>query len=204
MPVCRKCSNPFPNRLRVGGKLRHLGSRKFCLVCSPLGEHNTSATDPAGRHHCPCGERNPKKFSQTKQRICRKCHAKYTTKRGQENKQRARDYLGGKCQACPFFVYQVALDIHHMDPNKKDPNFNTMRGWKWSRIVHELKKCILLCKNCHSGHHAGFDIFRGVAQPGRAFALGAKDRWFKSTHPDEEHGHPRARPVITLDRRKQR
>ena len=162
--MCRKCRDPFPNRVVIGGTVRHLGSRKFCLVCSPRGRHNTSATDPSGRYRCPCGEQNPKKFSREKRRICRRCHTKYTTSRGQHNKRRAREYLGGKCQACPFALYQVSLDIHHTDPKKKDPNFNTMRGWRWSRIERELKKCILLCKNCHTAHHAGFDIFRDVAQ----------------------------------------
>lgn len=30
----------------------------------------------------------------------------------------------------------------------------------------------------------GLLFFRGVAQPGRALALGARGRWFESSHPD--------------------
>jgi predicted HNH restriction endonuclease len=30
-----------------------------------------------------------------------------------------------------------------------------MRGWSWESILIELKKCILLCKNCHAAYHAG-------------------------------------------------
>jgi hypothetical protein len=60
----------------------------------------------------------------------------------------------------------VALDIHHVDPKKKDPDFKRMRGWAWDRIKNELDKCMLLCKNCHAAHHAGLNVFQGVAQSG--------------------------------------
>ncbi len=32
-----------------------------------------------------------------------------------------------------------------------------------------------------------FIKFRDVAQPGSAFAWGARGRWFKSSHPDQPH-----------------
>jgi hypothetical protein len=31
-----------------------------------------------------------------------------------------------------------------------------MRGWSWDRILVELGKCMLLCKNCHAAFHKGF------------------------------------------------
>ena len=158
MPICKSCTIEFPNRVVVDGVVRILYRRKFCLKCSAFGEHNTSATNSV-RYHCACGETDRDKFSPTKTRICRQCHSKYTTERGQVQKQRARDHLGGKCQACGYAKHQVALDIHHVDPKRKDPNFGTMRGWLWRRILKELKHCMLLCKNCHTAHHSGFDIF---------------------------------------------
>lgn len=159
MPTCRACTAKFPNRLLVDGAMRVLHRRKFCLRCSPFGEHNTSARSGI-RFHCgSCGETKRSKFSPTKTRVCRRCHTKYTTARGQRQKQRARDQLGGKCRACGYKKYQVSLDIHHTNPTRKDPNFNTMRGWKWTRILKELKHCVLLCKNCHTGHHSGEDIY---------------------------------------------
>jgi hypothetical protein len=40
--VCKKCNNEFPFQIKIEGKIRNLGSRKYCLVCSPFGKHNTS------------------------------------------------------------------------------------------------------------------------------------------------------------------
>jgi hypothetical protein len=38
---CVKCDNEFPFIVTVEGKKRNLKSRKYCLDCSPWGQHNT-------------------------------------------------------------------------------------------------------------------------------------------------------------------
>ncbi len=52
--------------------------------------------------------------------------------------------LGGKCVECSD-VGQLRFD--HIDPSKKTDH----RIWSWSdeRIAQELKKCQLLCVECH-------------------------------------------------------
>ena len=67
----------------------------------------------------------------------------------------ARELLGGKCVACGFNKYDNAMDFHHKDPQKKDPDFRNLRGWSWDKIKEEMKNCVLLCSNCHRGVHAG-------------------------------------------------
>lgn len=106
-------------------------------------------------HKCPCGETDPSKFYGNKKRICCKCHGKYTLKLGQKKKDRARKVLGDKCQECGYSKYKCSLDIHHLDPSSKDPNFASMRGWNWERIEREIQACVLLCKNCHTAVHTG-------------------------------------------------
>ena len=114
------------------------------------------ATVPVRAHLCGiCGQRDPNKFYGHKKYVCGECHNRYTLQRGQKLKQRARDWLGGRCVHCGYDTYQVALDIHHLDPALKDPNFASMRGWNWKRIESELKNCILLCRNCHAAQHSG-------------------------------------------------
>jgi hypothetical protein len=107
------------------------------------------------QRRCKCGETDPAKFYGHKTTVCAKCHSKQTLESGRDKKQRARDLLGGKCCYCGYDTFQVALDIHHLDPEKKDPDFHGMRSWSWKRIVKELEGCCLLCRNCHAALHAG-------------------------------------------------
>ncbi len=64
-------------------------------------------------------------------------------------------YLGGKCSKCGYDKNLSALDIHHTDPSKKEFQLNATKlgGTDWETVKVELKKCVLLCKNCHSEHH---------------------------------------------------
>ena len=111
---------------------------------------------PQTPHRCGrCGETNPARFYGHKRKLCGACHNAYNIKQGQERRLRAIKELGGKCQACGFDRYPCSLDLHHRDSKAKAPNFRSMRGWSWERILVELQKCILLCKNCHAAHHAG-------------------------------------------------
>jgi hypothetical protein len=103
-----------------------------------------------------CGETQREKFYGNKKKTCGRCHNAYNLKLGQQKRLRAIQELGGCCQVCGFSEYSCSLDIHHLDPTSKAPNFHALRGWSWERIVSELKKCVLLCKNCHSAIHAGF------------------------------------------------
>lgn len=42
MRVCKKCQQPFPIQVIIQGRERNLGSRSYCLICSPFGAHNTA------------------------------------------------------------------------------------------------------------------------------------------------------------------
>ncbi len=104
---------------------------------------------------CKCGETRPEKFYGNKRSICGKCHNEYTLTYGQKQKNRVREFLGGRCIECGYSRFKCALDVHHLDPTKKDPNFASSRGWAWERIEKELKNCVLLCRCCHAAVHAG-------------------------------------------------
>lgn len=157
MKICKQCRDEIPTWITIDGKRRNTQRRIFCLKCSPFGSHNTSSRNPPKvlDRKCSCGETDSTKFYGRKAGICGKCHLAYTTERGRQAKKKAREYLGGKCVHCGYDTFDVALDIHHVDPSKKDPNFSSMRSWTWERILRELAHCVLLCKNCHTAFHAG-------------------------------------------------
>jgi hypothetical protein len=60
------------------------------------------------------------------------------------------------CSCCPENSFAV-LDFHHLDSTKKDRNVSMLLNNKRSldRVVNEMKKCVVLCANCHRKHHAG-------------------------------------------------
>ena len=38
---CRKCGERIPYLIKIDGKTKNLGNRKFCLKCSPYRGHNS-------------------------------------------------------------------------------------------------------------------------------------------------------------------
>ena len=108
------------------------------------------------KHRCyKCGDEDPENFYGDDKVVCKTCHNDRVSKAGRDKRAYAIEKLGGKCVACGFDKYQCSLDIHHLDPKKKDPNFNSLRGWSLNRIDNEIKHCTILCKNCHAAHHNG-------------------------------------------------
>jgi len=65
--------------------------------------------------------------------------------------------MGGKCVICGYDKCTDALDLHHLDPSKKEISFGGIRAnpRAWSRIVKELRKCVVLCSNHHREIHNG-------------------------------------------------
>ena len=58
-----------------------------------------------------------------------------------------------KCTKCGF-DHIAALDFHHEDPSTKEHNVNRLISNKqFTKAYKEIKKCIVLCANCHRIHH---------------------------------------------------
>jgi len=66
--------------------------------------------------------------------------------------------MGGKCCICGYNKCIQALEFHHVNPHEKDFHFNKIHITKnsWPKICNELRKCVLLCANCHREAHSGF------------------------------------------------
>ncbi len=75
-------------------------------------------------------------------------------------KERIIESMGGSCCVCGYNKCQRTLCLHHLDPSKKDFDLSSIRSnpISWPLIVEELRKCILLCSNCH------FEIHDGMTQ----------------------------------------
>lgn len=56
-----------------------------------------------------------------------------------------------QCSKCSE-KHVACLEFHHLDPEQKDTNISNLRNSKKKRDL-ELKKCIILCSNCHRKLH---------------------------------------------------
>lgn len=58
-----------------------------------------------------------------------------------------------KCTKCGF-SHIAALDFHHEDPTTKLGNVHRfISNGQFAKAYEEIKKCIVLCANCHRIHH---------------------------------------------------
>ncbi|MGR5139954.1 HNH endonuclease signature motif containing protein [Vibrio jasicida] len=80
------------------------------------------------------------------------------------NRAQLYKYKGNMCTSCGksvkemldrFGTFERLFDLHHVDPEKKDKNYNNLIRRKLStKQIDELDKCVLLCKECHGLVHA--------------------------------------------------
>jgi len=74
-----------------------------------------------------------------------------------KTKAAAIKFLGGKCMDCGWHGNQATLQFHHTDSKKKDFAIGNVANKNWDVIKIELKKCLLLCANCHAIKHSTKD-----------------------------------------------
>ena len=72
-------------------------------------------------------------------------------------KIRIVEAFGGKCGICGYNKCNASLALHHINPAEKEFSFSKVRAnpKSWDKIVIELRKCAMLCHNCHSEVHDG-------------------------------------------------
>lgn len=154
MPECKKCGEKFPKRLMVEGKRRDLSNRKYCLTCSPFGDHNTKQDD------------KDKSKIKGKVRNCTNCQKEFTGTssrcavcnfniRKEKVSLKVEDIMGGfLCWHCGYSKCRRNIHFHHVNPEDKKFGLSTrefMHSWK--RVFAEMQKCVLLCSNCHGEVH---------------------------------------------------
>lgn len=129
---------------------------------------------PEGKKYCPsCEQIKAKEDFTLKGNACRPCANKRAkehraerykdpeyvkafnakvTKRNQQNKINAIEYMGGKCFDCGGVFPPAVYDFHHLDMTTKEYNpSHVLRSLEKGKA--ELNKCVLLCSNCHRIRH---------------------------------------------------
>ena len=59
--------------------------------------------------------------------------------------------FGDKCCSCEKIYPDEVMEFHHINPDEKEFSFASIRGnpRAWKILVIEMRKCIMLCANCH-------------------------------------------------------
>ena len=166
MPECKKCGVRFPNRMFVNGQQKNLQNRKFCLECSPYGQHNTvdltlfREKSIVGGKVCPrCKQQLPAEAFYRRRKnsnlspYCKECTNRQTLDRMHYFKHKCVAYKGGKCCRCGYDYCVEALEFHHLNPEEKELSLSGGKSYSFERIKPELDKCILVCANCHREIH---------------------------------------------------
>lgn len=104
------------------------------------------------------------------QPYCKLCHSEYRKEHYERNKKKVRQQVYErrsdlrewlkdlkkdlKCSQCGE-DHIACLDFHHLDPTEKDLSIAEApsRGWSQTRALEEMKKCVVLCSNCHRKLH---------------------------------------------------
>ncbi len=108
-------------------------------------------------------------------------------------KQRMVAAMGGKCQCCGYDRCTESMDFHHIDPEQKEMSLGSVRAnpTAWGAIVNELRKCILICRNCHGEiHYAGRQLPESYARFDERYADFANHQDFAT--PCLHCGRPKA------------
>ena len=59
-------------------------------------------------------------------------------------------FFGGReCMVCSIKSDMPIYELHHHDQEGKESNVSSIIHHSWERIEKELRKCILVCSNCH-------------------------------------------------------
>lgn len=158
--ICLQCGDSFKMLQEIDGKIRNLSARKRCLKCSPWGKHNTSkvgSAKPGEKLECfICHKDYVLNRSKGHNKI--RCGSCDVASRRNQMKQRALEYLGGKCIKCGYNKCPAALHFHHRIAQTKSFTIGGAYNRSWESLRRELNKCDILCSNCHAELH--FDAGR--------------------------------------------
>lgn len=112
------------------------------------------------------------------------------TRRKQRVKAILVEEAGGCCAVCGYDRCIINLVFHHVDPSQKSFALSMNTTKSLAAYREEMKKCVLLCANCHGEIEAGL-----IASPPAGARFG--EEWASSGQsPIVRHAEPRAAATV--------
>lgn len=101
-----------------------------------------------------CKKHGLTKFFKNWPNKCKRCNTESVIRRRREIKRLLVQFAGGKCVKCGYNKCVGALEFHHKDPSQKDFGIaELMHKNALEKLKEEVKKCDLICANCHDELH---------------------------------------------------
>ena len=162
MKICKYCGTAFDKR----------PNSDICFECMPSGltasQRNTRKKELERKANpiilrCPCCEKDFElPFGEINRKYCFECVPSGLNKLEQQTrirylaKRKLVNLFGGKCCLCGYDKYVSALEFHHIDDSEKEFNIGSrINSCEFSdKMLEEIRKCVLLCSNCHRAYHA--------------------------------------------------
>jgi hypothetical protein len=159
--VCPCCKKEFFEDWRK--KDKRLSELKFCSFnCSHSRNHSKETKQKISlaltKSLKLCQTCNIKLSYNNKSGFCKNCkkHIKrstYVISWRKRTKEELVKLKGGKCEKCGYNKCISALEFHHLNPEEKDFGISTKNLKSLDKYKEEIKKCLLLCSNCHREEH---------------------------------------------------
>jgi len=146
---CTKCKKVKPIEAFTKRHIGNIGYHSWCRDCSNKQNIKRRKSNKEKRICIICGKNKTEEgFSK-----CRICLDASNQKRRLDyikNKTIAIKLLGGVCKKCGLSSNIVTVyDFHHIENNKENQISVILQNPDWDIVRLELKKCELLCANCH-------------------------------------------------------
>jgi transcription elongation factor Elf1 len=104
-----------------------------------------------------------REYYQKNKESYKRSSAKSKKKRRPKKREFSKRYkLFCGCRRCGYDKAANALEYHHIDPSEKDSTVSRLIAGNWGleTIKKEIRKCVVLCANCHREVHE--EIEQGV------------------------------------------
>ena len=88
--------------------------------------------------------------------LCKSCRIDKTNTRTIINKGIVAEAKYKPCDCCGKVLHPIWIDLHHLDPKKKDINISeAIRSRSPESLRREIAKCVPVCRPCHRKIHYG-------------------------------------------------
>lgn len=89
---------------------------------------------------------------------CLSKNSEYVVNCVKRRKENLKRVFHSKCCLCGFSSFSEALEFHHVNPKEKSFGICASNATTKSleKQLKEMRKCILVCANCHRGIHYGY------------------------------------------------